>query len=143
MSRTGFRVNLHSIVCLNAKEVFARSRRHIWSIAGFEPTTTPLSSVNPQPLDWLSVRLQTKWLGVRIPLQNVQFSRITLSESYFLEIYWRRFLWIFQYQCMYGGIEVKHVVNPVLYYIKCIDLTHDSVTILDTLCFCYEKPAHD
>ena len=31
MSRTSFRVNLHSVVCLNAKELFAWSRRHIWS----------------------------------------------------------------------------------------------------------------
>ena len=32
MSRTSFRVNLHSIVCLNVKELLARSRRHIWSL---------------------------------------------------------------------------------------------------------------
>ena len=29
MPRTSFRVNLHSIVCLNVKELFARSRHHI------------------------------------------------------------------------------------------------------------------
>ena len=33
MSRTSFRVNLHSIVCLNAKELLARSRRHIWILS--------------------------------------------------------------------------------------------------------------
>ena len=32
MSRTSFRVNLHSIVCLNVKELLAQSRRHIWSL---------------------------------------------------------------------------------------------------------------
>ena len=29
MSRTGFRVSLHSIVCLTVKELLARSKRHI------------------------------------------------------------------------------------------------------------------
>ena len=32
MSRTSFRVNLHSIVCLNVQELLAQSRRHIWSL---------------------------------------------------------------------------------------------------------------
>ena len=32
MSRTSFRVNLHSKVCLNVKELFGRSRRYIWSL---------------------------------------------------------------------------------------------------------------
>ena len=33
MSHTSIRVNLHSIVCLNVKELLARSRRHIWSLS--------------------------------------------------------------------------------------------------------------
>ena len=33
MSRTSFRVNLHSIVWLNLKELLARSRCHIWSLS--------------------------------------------------------------------------------------------------------------
>ena len=33
MSRTSFRVNLHSIVCLNIKELLTRSRRNIWSLS--------------------------------------------------------------------------------------------------------------
>ena len=33
MSRTSFRVNPYSIVCLNVKELLARSRRHIWSFS--------------------------------------------------------------------------------------------------------------
>ena len=33
MSRTSFRVNPHSIVCLNVKELLARSRRHIWRLS--------------------------------------------------------------------------------------------------------------
>ena len=33
MSRTSFRVNPHSIVCLNVKELLTRSRHHIWSLS--------------------------------------------------------------------------------------------------------------
>ena len=33
MSRTSFRVNPHSIVCLNVKELLVWSRRHIWSLS--------------------------------------------------------------------------------------------------------------
>ena len=33
ISRTSFRVNPHSTVCLNLKELLARSRRHIWSLS--------------------------------------------------------------------------------------------------------------
>ena len=32
MSRNSFIVNRHSTVCLNVKELLARSRRHIWSL---------------------------------------------------------------------------------------------------------------
>ena len=32
MSRMSLRLNLHSIVCLNVKELLARSKRHIWSL---------------------------------------------------------------------------------------------------------------
>ena len=33
MPRTGFRVHPHSIVCLNVKELLARSKRHIWRLS--------------------------------------------------------------------------------------------------------------
>ena len=33
MSRVSFRVNLHSIVCLDVKDLHARSRCHIWSLS--------------------------------------------------------------------------------------------------------------
>ena len=33
ISRTSFKVNLHSIACLNVKELFARTRRHSWSLS--------------------------------------------------------------------------------------------------------------
>ena len=33
MSRTRFRVNRHSIVCLNVKKLLSQNRRHIWSLS--------------------------------------------------------------------------------------------------------------
>ena len=33
VSHTSFRVNLHSIVCLNVKELLAQSQQHIWSLS--------------------------------------------------------------------------------------------------------------
>ena len=33
MSRTSFRVNLYFIVCLNVKELLARSRCHVWTLS--------------------------------------------------------------------------------------------------------------
>ena len=33
MSHTSFRVNPHSIVCLNVKELLTQSKRHIWSLS--------------------------------------------------------------------------------------------------------------
>ena len=40
MSRTSFRLNLHSTVCLNVKQLIARSRRHIWSISNSDGIRT-------------------------------------------------------------------------------------------------------
>ena len=40
MPRTSFRVNLHSVVCLNVKELLARSWRHIWSLSDSNGTRT-------------------------------------------------------------------------------------------------------
>ena len=33
MLSASFRVNPHSIVCMNIKELLAQSRRHIWSLS--------------------------------------------------------------------------------------------------------------
>ena len=83
MSCTSFRVNLHSIVCLNVKELLARSRRHIWSLSDrnrirthndlVRKRTSGLMSKMASLTKWLSVRLRTKWLWVRIPLLSLKF----------------------------------------------------------------------
>ena len=50
MSRTSFRVNLHSIVYLNVKKLFARNRRHIWSLSGSNGIQTHSYLVRKQTL---------------------------------------------------------------------------------------------
>ena len=73
MSRTSFRLNLHSMVYLNVKELLARSRRHIWSLRDSNGIQTHNHLVRKRTLNhlpklafWFSIRLQTNWLWVRI-----------------------------------------------------------------------------
>ena len=61
--------------CLNVKELFARSRREIWSLSEWNGTQTHNHLVCKRTLNhlaklakWLSVRLGTKWLWVRVLL---------------------------------------------------------------------------
>ena len=78
MSRTSFRVNLHSIVCLNVKELLTWSRRHISSLRDSNVIQTHNHLAHKRTLNhlaklaclakWLSVCLQTKWLWVQITL---------------------------------------------------------------------------
>ena len=92
VSHASFRVNLHSIVCLNVKELLAWSRRNIWSLSDSNAVWTHNHLVRKRPsglflkkaslAKWLSVRLRTKWLWVRILLLSLKlqiwclFSRI-------------------------------------------------------------------
>ena len=52
--------------CLNVKELLARSRRHVWRLS--DCNGTQMASL----AKWLSVRLRTKWLWVRVPLQSLR-----------------------------------------------------------------------
>ena len=61
MSRTSFRVNPHSIVCLNVKERLARSRRNIWSISDSNVIWTYNHLVRKRTLDHLPKLV--KWLS--------------------------------------------------------------------------------
>ena len=54
MSRTSFRVNPHSIVCLNVKELLARSRRHIWSLSDSNVNQTQNRLVRKRTLNHLA-----------------------------------------------------------------------------------------
>ena len=62
MSRTSFIVNLHSIVCLNVKELLARSRRHIWSLSDSNEIRTHNHSARKQTLNHLA-KLALFWLN--------------------------------------------------------------------------------
>ena len=83
MTRTSFKVNLYPTVCLNVKELLARSRRHIRSLSDSNVIRTRNHLVRKRTLNhlaklasldkWLSVRLRTKRLWVRITLLSLKF----------------------------------------------------------------------
>ena len=54
MSHTNFRVNSHSIVCLNVQELLARSRCHIWSLHDSNEIWTHNDSVCKRTLNHLA-----------------------------------------------------------------------------------------
>ena len=61
MSRTSFRVNPHSIVRLNVKELLARSRHHIWSLSDSNGIRTHNHLVRKRTLNHLAKLV--KWLS--------------------------------------------------------------------------------
>ena len=61
MSRMSFRVDPHPIVCLNVKELLARSRRHIWSLSNSNEIRTHNHVVRKQTLNHLAKL--AKWLS--------------------------------------------------------------------------------
>ena len=79
--------------CLNVKELFARNRRDILGLSDWNGTQTHNHLVRKRKLNhsaklviiakWLSVRLQTQCLHVRVPLQ----SRITTFDAIFIVPY--------------------------------------------------------
>ena len=82
ISCTSVRVNPHSIVCLNVKALLDWSRCHIWSLNDRNVIRTHNQLVGKLTtqlnhlailVKWLSVRLQTKWLWVRIKLLSLKF----------------------------------------------------------------------
>ena len=71
MSRTRFRVNPHSIVCLNVNELLAPCRRHIWSLIDINGIRThnylvrkPILNHIAQLAKWLSCVVSTYLYGV-------------------------------------------------------------------------------
>ena len=61
ISRTSFRVNLHSVVRLNVKELLARSRHHIWSLSDCNGIRTHNHLVLKRTLNHLANL--AKWLS--------------------------------------------------------------------------------
>ena len=80
MPRTSFRVNLHSIVCLNFKELLAWSRFYIWSLSDSNGSRTQNHLVCKRTLNQL-VKL-AKWLSlVMIELWSNYWTVLWLSYS--------------------------------------------------------------
>ena len=85
-SRTSFRVNPRSTVCLNVKKLLARSRHLIWNLSDSNGIRTHSHLVCKRTLNHLaklakknailvkrvSVRLRTKWMWVRIQLLSLK-----------------------------------------------------------------------
>ena len=75
MSRTSSRVNSHSILCLNVKELVCRSKHHIRSLSDGNVISTNSHLVRKQTTiygNWPDA-LRTKWLWVRITLLSLKF----------------------------------------------------------------------
>ena len=71
MSRTSFKVNPHTIIFLNVKELLARSRCYIWSLSDSKEIRTHNHLVRKQTLNhlaklakWLSFVVSTCLYGV-------------------------------------------------------------------------------
>ena len=74
MSCMSFRVNPHSIICLNVKELLAWSRHHIWSLSDSNVIRTQNHLVRKRRLNHLAkLRLQTKWLWFEFMLSFMVF----------------------------------------------------------------------
>ena len=54
MSRSSFTVNLHSILCLNVKELLAQSRRYTWSLSNSNEIRTHNHLVRKRTLNHLA-----------------------------------------------------------------------------------------
>ena len=84
MSRTSFRVNLHSIVCLNVKELLARSRSYIWSLSDSIRIRTHNHLLRKQTLKNLAKL--AKWLSSVVVLWLLIYT-VHLTVSYYYVTY--------------------------------------------------------
>ena len=93
---------LHS--CLNAKELLAWSRRHIWRLS--DCNATRLASF----AKWLSDRSQTKWLWVRVLLQSLRLLLLGkfCVHCFLVTIIFLRFALLPYYQ------RIKAVVSKII-----------------------------
>ena len=88
MSRTSFRVNSHSIVCMNIKELRARSRRHIWSLSDSNEIRTHNHLVRKRTLNHLAKLAFLLLFGCNMLLWNCfeKFGKMTLSLRFTLNL---------------------------------------------------------
>ena len=123
MSRTSFRVNLHSIVRLNVKKLLARIRRHIWSLSDSSEIWTDNHLVSKRTFihlakvaslcKRLSFRLQTKWLWVRISFLSLK-KKIVYSK-----------------ECS------QRILNTILYFLLCNTQQVHTMPCVDHFPFLY------
>ena len=105
MSRSSFRVNPHSIVCLNVKELLARSRRHIWSLSDSNVIRTHNNLIRKETLNHFN--------QCGFTLKLVRDMIITYSQMHHthniwpISITWPVWLnsWVFVYKLSGCGFE--------------------------------------
>ena len=116
ISRTSFRVNLHTMVCLNVKELLAQNRRHIWSLSYSNGIRTHNHLIRKRTHNhltilakWSSVHLRTKWLWVRIPLRSALF-QICKGCKNFTHIFEYNLVECFKLFVFYQKISVNKLI---------------------------------
>ena len=135
-------MNPHFIVCLNVKELLARSRHHIWSLSDSNEIRTQNHLLRKRTLNhlakltrWLSVRLRTKWLWVRIPLMLLKlFSnfRFSFSSFFFLYLYFlslkvRNLAQWYSFSVEILGLSLCYL--PIIYYIRYLDFHFAKILV--------------
>ena len=107
ISRTRFRLNLNSI------KIQAQNRHNIYSLSDSNEIRTHNHLVRKQTLNHLarlSVRLQTKWLSVRIPLLSL--------KSEYPHNYWNLLRWM---PICPISAHLLHVVKSLSFQTEIID----------------------
>ena len=84
MSRTRFRVNLHSIVCLNVKEHLAWSRRHIWNLSDCNGIRTHKHLIRERTLNHLA-KLAKWWAVLWVLICTVHLTVCCYHVTYEVE----------------------------------------------------------
>ena len=92
MSCTSFRVNPHSVVCLNVKELLARSRHHIWSLSDSNVIRTHNHLVHKQTLLICMLHLTVTLTSDMASALRKEF--LDIQENYRQRIYSEVHTWL-------------------------------------------------
>ena len=77
-----FRVNPHSIICLNVKEILAQSRRHIWSLNESNEIRTHNHLVHKRTLNCLAQLASNDWAVLWVLISTVHLTLCCYHVTY-------------------------------------------------------------
>ena len=117
-----FRVNPHSMVFLNVKELLAQRTRHIWSLSDSNEIRTHNHLVHKQTLNhlaeltsltkWSSICSRTKWLWVWISLLWLNLNCTAMNKAFSQRCYTKNlFLKNSQYPLKNSSVTVTFLQN--------------------------------